>query len=60
MFAESSRSKSVAPSVIKTAQLFKCKAAYIMYVMLAYERLCTKTVPLISCTIAGVPSPHRK
>ena len=27
--------------------------------MLAYERLCTKTVPLTNSTIVGAPSPHR-
>ena len=49
------RSKSVA-CIIKTAQLFNCQAAYIIYFMLAYERLCTKNFSLINRTAVE----HRK
>jgi hypothetical protein len=44
--AETSRSESVACCVINISQLFNCGAACIIYVMLAYERFCIKTVSL--------------
>lgn len=59
-FAETSRSKNVAASVIKTIQLFNCQSDYIIYLMLAYERLCTKTVSVIHCNTVEAHSRHRK